>query len=42
MLPLKLIEPIRSHLVHVKRLHAEDLKEGAGFVELPYFCDGST
>ncbi len=36
MLPLKLIEPIRNHLVHVKRLHAEDLKEGAGFVELPY------
>ncbi len=36
MLPLKLIEPIRNHLIHVRRLHTEDLKKGAGFVELPY------
>ena len=36
MLPLKLIEPLNKHLVQVKRLHTEDLKKGAGFVELPY------
>ena len=36
MLPLKLIKPINKHLVRVKQLHTEDLKKGAGFVELPY------
>ncbi len=36
MLPRKLIEPIKDHLLRVQRLHTADLKKGAGFVELPY------
>jgi integron integrase len=36
MLPEKLVEPLRSHLHRVKGLHARDLKEGYGEVNMPY------
>ena len=35
MLPDASIEPLRQHLVKVKRLHERDLEEGYGEVELP-------
>jgi len=36
MLPEKLIEPVRAHLVRVRALHARDMLEGYGEVHLPY------
>jgi integron integrase len=36
MLPEKLLEPLRAHLQRVKGLHARDVKEGFGEVNLPY------
>ena len=36
MLPEKLLEPLRAHLQRVKGLHARDLKEGYGEVNMPY------
>lgn len=36
MLPLSLIEPLQAHLVKVKAMHQQDLKEGFGEVYLPY------
>jgi len=36
MLPESLVEPLRAHLVRVRRLHARDLREGYGEVRLPY------
>lgn len=36
MLPEKLIEPLRGHLGRVRLLHARDLREGYGEVQLPY------
>jgi integron integrase len=36
MLPEKLVEPVRAHLQRVKGLHARDLKEGFGEVNMPY------
>jgi len=36
MLPEKLVEPLRAHLFRVKGLHARDLKEGYGEVNMPY------
>ena len=36
MLPQKLVEPLRSHLEHVKLLHEQDLREGFGSVYLPF------
>ena len=36
MLPEKLVEPLRAHLFRVKGLHARDLKEGYGGVNMPY------
>ena len=36
MLPERLVEPLRAHLHRVKGLHARDLKEGYGEVNLPY------
>ena len=36
MLPATLIEPLRNHLVRVKRRHERDLEEGYGEVELPF------
>ncbi|MBI2508651.1 MAG: integron integrase [Betaproteobacteria bacterium] len=39
MLPAALVEPLRQHLVRVKRLHERDLEEGYGEVELPYAID---
>lgn len=36
MLPEKLVEPLRNHLVKVSRLHAADLAEGYGDVYLPF------
>ncbi len=35
MLPAKLIEPLRTHIERVKRLHEEDLAAGYGEVYLP-------
>lgn len=35
MLPAQLKDPIRSHMERVQKLHAADLKSGAGAVELP-------
>jgi integron integrase len=35
MLPTRLIEPLRAHLVGVRRQFEEDLRDGAGWVELP-------
>jgi integron integrase len=36
MLPAALVEPLRQHLVRVKRLHERDLEEGYGEVEVPF------
>lgn len=36
MLPLALVEPLRSHLAEVRKLHEDDLKAGFGRVYLPY------
>jgi integron integrase len=36
MLPDKLVEPLRAHLQRVRGLHARDLKEGYGEVNMPY------
>ena len=36
MLPEKLVEPLRAHLDRVRVLHARDLREGYGEVQLPY------
>src|SRR5258705_2419917 len=36
MLPLSLVEPLRDHLVRVKRIHERDLEGGYGDVELPF------
>jgi integron integrase len=36
MLPVRLCEPLRRHLVKVKALHEEDLEEGCGSVYLPF------
>jgi integron integrase len=36
MLPVKLITPLRQHLIRVKALHDQDLREGFGRVYLPY------
>lgn len=36
MLPEKLVEPLRAHLERVRGLHARDLREGYGEVNLPY------
>lgn len=36
MLPALLIEPIRAHLERVRMLHARDLREHYGEVQLPY------
>ena len=36
MLPQALVEPLRNHLVRVKRLHERDLEAGYGEVELPF------
>jgi len=36
MLPQKLVEPLRAHLQRVRGLHARDLKEGFGEVNMPY------
>ncbi len=36
VLPEPLIEPLRNHLIRVKDLHNQDLKNGYGMVYLPY------
>src|SRR5512134_448661 len=36
MLPERLVEPVRAHLERVRVLHARDLREGYGEVNLPY------
>jgi len=36
MLPEKLVEPLRAHLQRVRGLHARDVKEGYGEVNMPY------
>ncbi len=35
MFPERLLEPVRRHLADVRALHADDLAQGAGTVELP-------
>ena len=35
MLPQSLMEPLRNHLVRIKRIHDRDLEMGYGDVELP-------
>ena len=39
MLPTSLVEPLKRHLVKVKKLHQEDLVNGLGEVYLPYALD---
>ncbi|MGH9843894.1 MAG: integron integrase [Blastocatellia bacterium] len=39
MLPQRLKEPLREHLVKVKEAHEADLREGFGNVELPHALD---
>jgi integron integrase len=36
MLPAALLEPLKSHLAEVRRLHDRDVAEGCGEVELPH------
>jgi integron integrase len=36
LLPASLVEPLRSHLVRVERLHQGDLRRGEGRAPLPY------
>ena len=35
VLPASVIEPLQTHLVHVKAIHEQDVLEGCGDVELP-------
>jgi len=35
MLPATLVEPLKSHLIRVKALHEDDLRQGFGSVYLP-------
>jgi integron integrase len=35
LLPLSLVEPFKTHLERVQKMHARDLKEGLGWVYLP-------
>ena len=35
MLPDKSVQPLRRHLLKVRTQHDQDLREGAGWVELP-------
>ena len=39
MLPDSVIEPLKEHLLRVKRLHQEDLARGGGAVDLPDASD---
>jgi integron integrase len=39
VLPARLVEPLRAHLVGVERLHARDLQDGYGAVYLPFALD---
>jgi integron integrase len=39
MLPAIVREPLAAHLVRVRRQHADDLAQGAGWVELPHALD---
>ena len=36
MLPQKIVQPLKEHLIKVKKIHEEDLKNGFGTVYLPY------
>ena len=36
LLPERLLEPLAAHLERVRRMHASDIRNGTGFVELPY------
>ena len=36
LLPARLVEPLRRHLLEVKALHEQDLRDGYGTVHLPY------
>ena len=36
LLPEKLVDPLRAHLVKVRQLHQRDLREGYGEVHLPF------
>jgi len=36
MLPQKIVQPLREHLNMVKLIHEKDLKNGFGFIYLPY------
>jgi hypothetical protein len=36
MLPVRLVEPLNSHLVRMRGLHERDLAEGFGEVHLPF------
>jgi len=36
MLPQKMVHPLKEHLIKVKAIHEEDLKNGFGIVYLPY------
>jgi integron integrase len=39
ILPDSLVPEIQRHLQHVKKIHAQDLREGFGIVSLPYALD---
>jgi integron integrase len=39
MLPQRMVGPLRIHLAKVRELHGNDVKSGAGFVELPGALD---
>jgi len=39
MLPESLKEPLRQHLVKVKSVHESDIKDGWGYVQMPYALD---
>jgi integron integrase len=39
MLPQRLVDPLRRHLAAVRVAHEHDLRQGAGFVELPDALD---
>jgi hypothetical protein len=36
LLPERLLEPLAARLERVRRMHASDIRNGTGFVELPY------
>jgi hypothetical protein len=36
MLPQKIVQPLKEHLIKVKKIHEEDLKYGFGMLYLPY------